>query len=216
MDYKVGLPITIQYVALKKTLSLADLTLKTYNAAEALVDTIVMTEVGGGTYKAAFTPATTGQWRIDVSSVANGDSAGKIYEIESYNLGDVNSNVSTVSGKVDTVTADVVAVKTELDAVQTKVNTIDTKADTNATAVAAVKTELDAVQTTVNSTSTKADTIITKVDAVKSELDTVNTNVSAVKTKTDNLPADTAGTLTAIQSTINAVSAQINIGGYIL
>ena len=202
MDYKVGLPITIQYVALKKTAGLTDLTFKSYNPSEVLVDTIVMTEVGGGVYKAVFTPALVGQWRIDIASVVNGDSAGKVLEIEAYNIGDVKSGVDTVGGKVD-------AVKTELDAVQSAVGVTDGKVDTLTTKSDAIKTELD----TVNG---KADTITTNVAAVKTELDTVNGNVSAIKSKTDNLPVDTAGALTAIQSAVNGVAAQINVGGYIL
>ncbi len=165
MIYKIGEALKIKYVALKKTLLLEDLTLKTYNPSGVLVDTIVLTEIAGGLYECEFTPLIVGQYRINISSIVNGDNKGKTYEIEAVNLADVNANIDANEVKIDAIDGSVAEVKVVVDAVNGKV---------------------DAIDTVVDSISGKVDTVDTVVDAVKAKTDNLPANTATELTGINN------------------------------
>ena len=188
MEYKNGVAVRVQYVALKRTTGLTDLTLKTYNPSGTLVDTTLLTEVSDGLYNVNFTPNVVGQWRIEISSVANGDAIQKAYDVVATLISDVQASVTALDAKVDVL-------DDKADAIDGKVTVVDGKVDA-----------VDA----------KIDIIDANVDSVKSTVEASAVEVTAIKSKTDNLPANTATELSDIKTTLSAIASQINIGGYIL
>ena len=140
MIYKANNVLKIKYVALHKTTGLVDLTLKTYNPSGVIVDTIVMTEVSGGLYEVEFTPLLVGQYRINISSIANGDNKGKTYEIEAIDLSDVQTNIDANEIKIDLIDSNVDAIKTKTD---------NLPADT-ASELTTIKNKIDAVDAQIS------------------------------------------------------------------
>jgi len=200
MDYKKNVVIKVNYLALKKTEGLLDLTVRVYNPLNSLVDTVVLTEVnegsglGGGLYEGSFTPTTDGQWRIRITSDTNGDDVAKIFDVGNYNIDDVKAQGDAIEDKIDIIDANVDLIKTETD----KIQVIDDNVDSIKSDVTLIKAETDKIQT------------------IDNNVDTINSNVSIIKTKTDNLPIDTASELSYIKNKVDSIDGQINIGGYIL
>lgn len=157
--FKVNTPISIQYLSLKRTTGLTDLTLKSYNAANTLVDTIVMTELANGVYKATFTPLVTGFFRIEISSVINKDFAAKEYDIVATDIEDVKTELDSVKSTVEDT-------KTELDATKAVVDTINTN-------VSAVEGAITAMQADVTDIDAKVTSIETKVDSIQADIDSL-------------------------------------------
>jgi hypothetical protein len=195
--YKKNEAIKVNYLALKKTVGLTDVTMYVYNTLDVLVSTLVMTEVVAdsgmdalGLYRSSFTPTTEGQWRIRIESATNGDDISKVFEIGNYKLDDIKDQTQDIEDKVDIIDGNVDLVKIETD----KIPAIKTETDK----IPAIKTETDKIQT------------------IDDNVDTVNSNVSAIKAKTDNLPANTATELTYIKNKVDSIDTQINPGGYIL
>jgi len=121
--YKKGEVLKVNYLALKKTAGLTDVTMYVYNPSDVLVNTVVMTEVVAesgmdalGLYRGSFTPALEGQYRVRIESATNGDDISKVFEIGNFKLDDLDAQLVTIDGKVDNLDADVVAVKGVVDA----------------------------------------------------------------------------------------------------
>jgi hypothetical protein len=218
--YKKGEALQVNYLALKKTTGLTDVTMYVYNPSDTLVNTVVMTEVVApsgmdalGLYRGSFTPALDGQYRVRIQSAVNGDDISKVFEIGNYKLDDLQGQLVTIDGNVDLIkieTDKIPAIKTETDKIPSiktetdKIQTIDNNVDL-------VKTETDKIPAIKTETD--------KIAAIKTETDkiqTVDDNVDAIKTKTDNLPADTEAELAAIKAVVDDIDVNINPGGYIL
>ena len=134
--YPKGEAIKVNYIALKKTLGLVDVSMAVYDELGALFATVVMTELpaptgedSGGLYQGSFTPDAEGQWRIRITSIANGDDISRVFEIDNYDIDDVVAKVDVIDGNVDAIktkTDNLPAnTATELTYIKNKVDSID-------------------------------------------------------------------------------------------
>jgi len=189
MDYKKNVEIKVNYLALKKTEGLLDLTVRVYNPANSLVDTVVLTEVnegsglGGGLYQGSFTPDIDGQWRIRITSATNGDDVAKIFEIGNYNVDDVKAQGDAIEDKVDILDSNVDLIKTETD----KIQVIDDNIDL-------IKTEANKIQT------------------IKDDVIIIDGNVESIKTTVEGQSSN----IDYIKDKVDSIDGQISQGGYIL
>jgi hypothetical protein len=148
--YKVGTGISVQYLALKRTTGLTDLVLKSYNALNVLVDTLPMVEDANGIYQVVFTPATVGFWRIEISSVSNGDYSAKEYDIVAIDIADVKAVADATKTELDATKTELDATKTEVDAINTNVVAVEGAIVSMQTDITDIKTKVTDIQTTVN------------------------------------------------------------------
>jgi endonuclease IV len=124
MEYKNGVAITIEYIVLGRTTGLTDVTLKAYNSSDVLKNTITMTEVSGGLYRATFTPDSVGLWRVAITSVTNLDNIQKGYQIVAYTIADAGTDIAAVKGVVDTIAIDTTTIISDVGDVKGVVDTI--------------------------------------------------------------------------------------------
>jgi hypothetical protein len=124
MRYKAGEALKVNYIALKKTLGLVDLTMQVYDEAGVeftgspftMTEVIAPTEDGGiGLYTATFTPDAVGQWRVRIQSPTNGDDISKIFEVQLTKEDDIKAQTQSIEDKVDNLDSDVAAVKGVVD-----------------------------------------------------------------------------------------------------
>jgi len=203
--YKKGEVLKVNYLALKKTEGLTDVTMYVYNPSDVLVNTVVMTEVVAesgmdalGLYRGSFTPALEGQYRVRIESATNGDDISKVFEIGNFKLDDLDAQLVTIDGKIDNLDADVVAVKGVVDSTEGKVDGLVVD-------VAAVKGVVDGIVTDVAAVKGVVDTTDGKVDNLDADVVAVKGVVDATKLVVD-----------ATKIVVDSIDAQISQGGYIL
>lgn len=160
MTYRVGNAIKVNYVALKRTTGLTDLYMRIYdkdgNELGSGLSPVLMTEVvgAGGLYQASFTPDAVGQWRIRILSATNGDDISKVFEIEPYNLSDIEDHLEDLEDKLDFIDGNVTSVKNTVESTATKVDAIKTKTDNLPADTAAelnyIKNKVDSIDAQIN------------------------------------------------------------------
>lgn len=97
MQYKINTSIEVRYLAINRTTGISDLKLTPTNPSGVDGSQVTFTEIGGGLYKATFTPNALGWWWARVSSVLHPEDVSA----KSYYVGTTDDpNPTQEDGKV--------------------------------------------------------------------------------------------------------------------
>ena len=150
MRYKVGVPLRIDYIALKKTIGLIDVVLRVWDEAGVEFGApIVMTEIVAptadvslGLYTGVFTPDAVGQWRVRIQSATNGDDISKLFETQLTSEDDIKVQTQSIEDKVDASKLVIDATKGVVDATKLVVDATKLVVDNIKTVVDDIHNEI--------------------------------------------------------------------------
>jgi len=125
VKFKINKEFTIEYRAKGDTEGLTDLEC-IITKPDGYTDSLTFTEIGGGLYKATYTPTVAGLHRIEITSSSNGDKFVSNFLVVEV---DISSKLDVNSAKLDAIQSDVTDIKNTQDTHTTKLNDISSKLD---------------------------------------------------------------------------------------
>ena len=128
VKFKINKEFTIEYRAKGDTEGLTDLEC-IITKPDGYTDSLTFTEIGGGLYKATYTPTVAGLHRIEITSSSNGDKFVSNFLVVEVDLEDISSKLDVNSAKLDAIQSDVTDIKNTQDTHTTKLNDISSKLD---------------------------------------------------------------------------------------